>query len=159
MTTQHAIRLKLKRHSTLQLLEFRCKQKRCFAKPKQPARLPEDHAGEVLLLRGVPLAGQQHGEGVTGVGDEAGLVGHLAEHVGRVTVSSAGGLSAADQGSGTGQGAQGSAAALRNRSKRTQASVLCASLPGARVQAREQVARSRRERCLTPAAAVLLSLL
>ncbi len=86
-----------------------------------PAGLPEDGAGEVLLLRGVPLAGQQHGEGVTGVGHEAGLVGHLAEHVGRVTVSSAGGLSAAHQGNGTGQSAQSSAAALRKRSKRKRA--------------------------------------
>lgn len=34
------------------------------------ADAPQHHAGEVLLLGGVPLAGDQHSEALTGVGDE-----------------------------------------------------------------------------------------
>lgn len=74
---------------------------------------PQDNVGEVLLLGGVPLGGQQQGEVLTSEGDEARLVGHPAEHVGRVTVGSLGGSSASQQGDGASQHAQGSTAVLQ----------------------------------------------
>ncbi len=73
---------------------------------------PEESSRVVLLLGGVPLAGQLNGEAISNVGDEAGGVGHPAEHVGRVAVGSEGGGSASECSGSRSDGGQGGAAAL-----------------------------------------------
>ena len=65
---------------------------------------------------GVPLAGQQEGKSLASIGDGTGLVGDLAEDVGRVTEGSHRGGHSGQQSSGTGQGAQSSTAALKGTS-------------------------------------------
>lgn len=92
------------------------------------ADLPQNGAGGVLLLGGVPLGGQVQSEALAHVGDEASLVGNTAEHVGRVTVGGHGGGHAGQQGSSTGDGRQGGAAGLRGKQRMQRGVDLIAAL-------------------------------
>ena len=75
---------------------------------------PEDGSRGILLLAGVPLAGEEDSESLSGVGDEARDVGRPAEDVGRVTIGSDRGSSSREESSSTSNRGQGSTSALRD---------------------------------------------
>jgi hypothetical protein len=74
--------------------------------------LPEGDSGEVPLFGRVPLGGEEEGEALTGVRDEARLVGDLTEHVGGVTISGQRGCSTRHKGGGSGNSTKDSATVL-----------------------------------------------